>query len=156
MFLLESNQVALGDSAFPREQLENWSLGPGFEVAREWAQERAADAPMVDNISIFHLPVGVRHSEELKDCLEISVMTKKLESETDNDMKVPTLNGGTSSWSSVTDAGVGAVREFASSLLKGKYANKSKKDGVLSVRAASMLVIMRLKFVDDTCSCRYY
>ncbi|XP_057425050.1 protein ACCUMULATION AND REPLICATION OF CHLOROPLASTS 3, chloroplastic isoform X3 [Lotus japonicus] len=135
----ESNQVALGDSAFPREQLENWSLGPGFEVAREWAQERAADAPMVDNISIFHLPVGVRHSEELKDCLEISVMTKKLESETDNDMKVPTLNGGTSSWSSVTDAGVGAVREFASSLLKGKYANKSKKDGVLSVRAASML-----------------
>ncbi|KAK2349998.1 phosphatidylinositol 4-phosphate 5-kinase [Trifolium repens] len=58
-----------GDSAFQREQLGKWNLGPGFEVAKEWAQEREADAtPMVDNLSIFHLPVGVRPSEELKDC----------------------------------------------------------------------------------------
>ncbi|XP_061364723.1 protein ACCUMULATION AND REPLICATION OF CHLOROPLASTS 3, chloroplastic isoform X2 [Gastrolobium bilobum] len=131
----------LGDSAFQREQLENWNLGPGFEVAKEWAQERAADTtPMVeDNLSIFHLPVGVRPSEELKDCLEISFMTKQHEPETDNNVKVPALNGGMPPWSAVTDAGLEAVMEFASSLLKGKYANKPKKDGVLSVRAASML-----------------
>lgn len=140
-----SNEVAPGDSAFQREQLDNWNLGPGFEVAKEWAQERAADAtPMVDNLSIFHLPVGVRPSEELKDCLEISFMSKKHESETNNDVKIPTSDEGMSAWSAVTDAGVEAVMEFTSSLLKGKYANinKPKKHGVLSVRAASMLVIV--------------
>ncbi|XP_004497166.1 protein ACCUMULATION AND REPLICATION OF CHLOROPLASTS 3, chloroplastic isoform X2 [Cicer arietinum] len=131
-----------GDSAFQREQLENWNLGPGFEVAKEWAQERAADAtPVVDNVGIFHLPVGVRPSEELKDCLEISYTSKRHESETNNDVKIPTINGGTSPWSAVTDVGVDAVIEFTSSLLKGKHANsnKPKKHGVLSVRAASML-----------------
>ncbi|TKY50766.1 ACCUMULATION AND REPLICATION OF CHLOROPLASTS 3 [Spatholobus suberectus] len=132
--------VALGDSAFQREQLENWNLGPGFEMAKEWAQEKAADAtPIVDNLSIFYLPVGVRPSEELKDSLEISFMTKQHEPDTDNDMKAQTLNGGLSPWSAATDAGLEAVMEFASSLLKGKNANKSKKHGVLSVRAASML-----------------
>nr|ACU14213.1 unknown [Glycine max] len=44
-----------------------------------------------------------------------------------------------SPWSAATDASLEAVMEFASPLLKGKNANKSKKDGVLSVRAASML-----------------
>ncbi|XP_045831151.1 protein ACCUMULATION AND REPLICATION OF CHLOROPLASTS 3 isoform X2 [Trifolium pratense] len=109
-----------GDSAFQREQLGKWNLGPGFEVAKEWSQEREADAtPMVDNLSIFHLPVGVRPSEELKDCLEITFRSKKHE----------------------PDAGVEAVMEFTSSLLKAKHANsnKPKKHGVLSVRAASML-----------------
>jgi hypothetical protein len=118
-----SNQLALalGDSAFQREQLGKWNLGPGFEVAKEWAQEREADAtPMVDNLSIFHLPVGVRPSEELKDSLEITFRSKKHE----------------------PDAGMEAVMEFTSSLLKAKHANsnKPKKHGVLSVRAASMLV----------------
>ncbi|KAL2324020.1 hypothetical protein Fmac_023078 [Flemingia macrophylla] len=132
--------VALGDSAFQREQLENWNLGPGFEVAKEWAQEKAADAtPFVDNLSIFHLPVGVRSSEELKDCSETSFITKQHELDTDNDVKAQTLNGGMSPWSAATDAGLEAVMEFASSLLKGKNANQLKKHGVLSVRAASML-----------------
>lgn len=147
-----SDQVALGDSAFQREQLENWNLGPGYEVAKEWAQERVADGtPMVDNLSIFHLPVGVRPSEDLKDCLKVSFMTKQHEPETVNDVKVPTINGGMSSWNAVTDASFEAVKEFASSLLKGKDANKPKKHGVLSNRAASMLVIMAEKFVDDMC-----
>ncbi|XP_052730739.1 protein ACCUMULATION AND REPLICATION OF CHLOROPLASTS 3, chloroplastic isoform X1 [Vigna angularis] len=129
-----------GDSAFQREQLENWNLGPGFEVAKKWAQEKAADAtPIVDNLSIFHLPVGVRPSEELKERLEISFMTKQHEPDTDNVVKAQSFNGGTSSWSAVTDASLEAVMEFASSLLKGKNANKSKTHGVLSVRAASML-----------------
>ncbi|KAK7280560.1 hypothetical protein RJT34_25624 [Clitoria ternatea] len=130
-----------GDTAFQREQLGNWNLGPGFELAKEWAQERAADGTsVVDNLSIFHLPVGVRPSEELKDSLEISFMTKQHKPETDNDVKAPTLNGGhMSPWSTVTDAGLEAVVDFASSLLKGKTANKPKKNGILSVRAASML-----------------
>ncbi|CAJ1977610.1 unnamed protein product [Sphenostylis stenocarpa] len=130
-----------GDSAFQREQLENWNLGPGFEVAKKWAQEKAADAtPIVDNLSIFLLPVGVRPSEELKERLELSFMTKQHDPDNDdNDVRTQTLNGGTSPWSVATDASLEAVMEFASSLLKGKNANKSKKNGVLSVRAASML-----------------
>ncbi|CAL0320611.1 unnamed protein product [Lupinus luteus] len=132
--------VAVGDSAFQRERLENWNLGPGYEVAKEWAQERAADStPVVDKISIFHLPVGVRPSEELKDYSKDPFMRKQHEPEIDNDAKVPTINGGMSSWSTVTDAGLEAVMEFAYSLLKGNDANKPKKHGVLSVRAASML-----------------
>lgn len=116
-----SNQLAIDESAFQREQLGNWNLGPGFEVAKEWAQETEADVtPVVDSLSIFHLPIGVRPLEELKDSLEISFMSKKHE----------------------PDAGVEAVMEFTSSLLKAKRANsnKPKKHGVLSVRAASMLV----------------
>ncbi|KAF1860922.1 hypothetical protein Lal_00000337 [Lupinus albus] len=138
--LYDSITEEVGDSAFQRERLENWNLGPGYEVAKEWAQERAADATsMVDKISIFHLPVGVRPSEELKDCSKDPFMRKQHEPEIDNDAKVPTINGGMSSWSAVTDAGLEAVVEFAYSLLKGNDANKPKKHGVLSVRAASML-----------------
>lgn len=116
-------------------------------MAKEWAQERAADddSPMIDNLSVFQLPVGVRPSEELKDCLD-SFTTKKHgpEPETNNDVKISTLKGSMSPWSAVTNAGVEAAMEFTSSLLKGKYANsnKPKKHGVLSVRAASMLVMM--------------
>lgn len=126
-------------------------------MAKKWAQEKAADAtPIVDNLSIFHLPVGVRPSEELKERLEISFMTKQHEPDTDNVVKTQTFNGGTSSWSAATDASLEAVMDFASSLLKGKNANKSKTHGVLSVRAASMLVIMSISFFDDICSCIYY
>lgn len=117
-------------------------------MAKEWAQERAADdgSPMIDNLSIFQLPVGVRPSEELKDCLD-SFMTKKhgLVPETNNDVKISTLK--TSPWSAVTNAGVEAAMEITSSLLKGKSANSNKsKHGVLSVRAASMLVMMTAIF----------
>jgi len=126
-------------------------------VAKKWAQEKAAGAtPIVDNLSIFHLPVGVRPSEELKERLEISFMTKQHQPDTDNDVKAETLKGGTSPWSAATDASLEAVMEFASSLLKGKNPNKSKTHGVLSVRAASMLVIMTMTFADDICSCIYY
>ncbi|XP_016175666.1 protein ACCUMULATION AND REPLICATION OF CHLOROPLASTS 3 [Arachis ipaensis] len=128
------------DYAFQREQLENWNLGPGYEVAREWAQERVADAThMIDNLSIFHLPVGVRPSEDLKDCLKVSFMTEQKEPESVNEVNVSTINEGIPSWNVVTDASLEAVKGLASSLLKGKDANKPKKHGVLSDRAASML-----------------
>lgn len=95
---------------------------------------------MVDD-SIFNLPVGVRPSEELKDSLKGSFMTKQKDPETENDLTVPKVNRSVSSWSAASDGGLELVREFASTLLKGKYADRPKKHGVLSVRAASMLVI---------------
>ncbi|KAK4264122.1 hypothetical protein QN277_029454 [Acacia crassicarpa] len=124
-----------GDSACRREKLINWNLGPGYEVAQEWAKQRAADATttIADNVGIFNLPVGVRSSEQLKDCSEVSMAQ---EPATENDVKAPNKS---MSWSALTDAGLEAVVDFTSTLLNGKYADKSNKQGVLSVRAASML-----------------
>ncbi|MED6107547.1 hypothetical protein PIB30_015079 [Stylosanthes scabra] len=135
---LPDDSITEDDSAFEREQLENWNLGPGYEVAREWAQERVADAAhMIDNLSIFHLPVGVRPSEDLKDCLKVSFMTEQKDLEF-NEVNLSTINEAMS-WNAVTDASLEAVKGLASSLLKGKDATKPKKHGVLSNRAASML-----------------
>ncbi|MED6161054.1 hypothetical protein PIB30_057142 [Stylosanthes scabra] len=135
---LPVDSITEDDSAFEREQLENWNLGPGYEVAREWAQERVANAAhMIDNLSIFHLPVGVRPSEDLKDCSKVSFMTELKDLEF-NEVNLSTINEGMS-WNAVTDASLEAVKGLASSLLKGKDASKPKKHGVLSNRAASML-----------------
>ncbi|XP_028752621.1 protein ACCUMULATION AND REPLICATION OF CHLOROPLASTS 3-like isoform X2 [Neltuma alba] len=130
-----NDEITRGDSACRREKLINWNLGPGYEVAQEWAKQRAADAttPTADNISIFNLPVGIRSSEQLKDCPEVSAAQ---EPATENDVKVPNKS---MSWSALTDAGLEAVMDFTSTLLNGKYADKSNQQGVLSVRAASML-----------------
>ncbi|XP_054825456.1 protein ACCUMULATION AND REPLICATION OF CHLOROPLASTS 3, chloroplastic isoform X3 [Prosopis cineraria] len=129
------DEIIRGDLACQREKLINWNLGPGYEVAQEWAKERAADgtSSMADNVNIFNLPVGVRSSEQLKDCSEASMAQEPV---TENDVNVPNKS---MSWSALTDAGLEAVLDFASTLLNGKYANKSNKQGVLSVRAASML-----------------
>ena len=120
-------------------------------MAQEWAKERAANmAPMTDNLSIFLLPVGVRPSKELEeDCSKATFMTQQQEPETENNVKAPT-SGGLPSWSELTDAGFEAMMEIASSFLNGNYTDKPKKQGVLSVRAASMLVIT-VKFVENIC-----
>ncbi|KAI9075711.1 hypothetical protein K1719_042327 [Acacia pycnantha] len=129
------DETIRGDSACRREKLINWNIGLGYEVAQEWAKQRAADATttIADNVSIFNLPVGVRSSEQLKDCSEVSMSQ---EPATENDVKAPNKS---MSWSALTDAGLEAVVDFTSTLLNGKDADKSNKQGVLSVRAASML-----------------
>jgi hypothetical protein len=126
----------------------SWNLRPAYEIAKEWAKERAADTgttPLLDNLSILHLPVGVRPSVELKDNANISLMTQNLDPETEGDAKAePVVNSSISSWSDLTDAGLEAVKDFCNSTFtsfKGEYVDITKKQGDLSVRAASMLVI---------------
>lgn len=100
---------------------------------------------MLDNLSIFCLPVGVRSPELLKDNVN-HLLTQNPETKTKDDVNVkaqPAVNLSMSSWSPLTDTGLEAVREFynlASALVKGKHADNPKQ-GNLSVRAASMLVI---------------
>lgn len=137
----------LGTPAFQREPLMSWNLGPAYQIAEEWAKERVVDTgtkPMFDNLCGFHLPVGVRPSEELEDNANCSFTAPNLVPEIRDDLKaLPTANSSTS-WSALTDASFEAMRDFYNHTFtppKGKYADVPKKQGVLSVRAASMLVI---------------
>lgn len=133
--------------AFQREPLNAWSFGPGYEIAQKWAKARAenvASTSTLDSVSIFHLPVGVRSSVELKDSVSISSAEKRMEEDTDDDVKGLIAESSVSPWSGFTDASLGAVKDLysvASTLIKGKDADVPKKQGVLSLRAASMLVM---------------
>lgn len=121
-------------------------MGPGYQIAQEWAKERAAEAgtnSVLDKLSIFSLPVGVRPSEELKDNAQISSLRHQTEPKAEDDLKVQPVVNLNTPWNELTDSGLEAVRDFvstASVLLKGKYSDRPRKQGLLSVRAASMLV----------------
>lgn len=137
----------LGNPTFQRGALSNWNLGPGHMIAKEWAKERAADSgatPVCDNLSIFCLPVGVRPPREIEVSLSTSLATEHTQPKSEADVGAQSPGSSSmSSWGAFTDAGFEAVREFycvASTLLKGRT-DVPKKQGVLSARAASMLVI---------------
>ncbi|XP_011021692.1 PREDICTED: protein ACCUMULATION AND REPLICATION OF CHLOROPLASTS 3 [Populus euphratica] len=134
------NQNMEETPAFQREPLISRNMGPGYQIAQEWAKERAGATPVLDDMSIFQLPVGVRPSEESKGSLNISYATELSEPKTEDDFQGQTLvNSNIPSWG---DAGFVAVRDFynnASTLLKGKNPDVLKKQGILSARAASML-----------------
>ncbi|KAM0961003.1 hypothetical protein ACFX13_020756 [Malus domestica] len=132
--------------AFQRQPLVSWNLGPGSQLAEDWAKERAAEdgaTVMLDNLTIFRLPVGVKPPEELKDGVNASFPTQDPKTKSEDGVKAqPAYNLSMSSRNSFTDTGLGAVREFyntASTLVKGKDADNPKKQRNLSARAASML-----------------
>ncbi|KAK4842089.1 hypothetical protein QYF36_015554 [Acer negundo] len=140
------DQISEGTHALQREPLNSWNLGPGHHIAQEWAKEREADpgaTPMLDNLSIFCLPVGVRPSEQLSDGVGNTHTTQQQELKSEDDVKaLPTVSSNISSLGALTGASFEVVRDFystASTLLKGKTVDARKKQGVLSVRAASML-----------------
>ncbi|PON82507.1 MORN motif [Trema orientale] len=132
--------------AFQREELISLNFGLGHQIAQEWAKERAAKAgatSTLDNLIIFCLPVGVRPSEELQDRINISSSTQYPTPNTEDVVKSkPNVNLSTPPWNELTDTGLEAMKDFyntASALLKGNSTNPPKKQGLLSVRAASML-----------------
>lgn len=134
--------------AFQREELLSWNLELGHQIAQEWAKERAAEAgttSTLDKLSIFCLPVGVRPSEELNDRINISSPIQYSMPNTEDVMKSkPSINLSSPPWNELTDTGLDAMRDFyntASALLKGNSTDPPKKQGLLSVRAASMLVL---------------
>ncbi|KAK6252176.1 hypothetical protein QUC31_013896 [Theobroma cacao] len=138
------DEITEGIPTFHRDPLSGWNLGPGHQLAQEWAKERAADSeatPVLDNLSIFCLPVGVRSSEELTEGVNTLYASEFPELKSENDVKAPSFLSSSRSWGALSDASLEVMREFyntASTLLKGKT-DISKKQGVLSVRAASML-----------------
>ena len=134
--------------AFQRQPLVSWNLGPGSQLAEDWVKERAAEdgaTVMLDNLSIFRLPVGVKPPEELIDGVNASFPPQDPKTKSEDGVKAqPAVNLSMSSRNSFTDTGLGAVRELyntASTLVKGKDADNPKKQRNLSARAASMLVM---------------
>ncbi|KAM5566551.1 protein ACCUMULATION AND REPLICATION OF CHLOROPLASTS 3, chloroplastic [Rosa sericea] len=130
-------------SAFQRQPLVSWNMGHEYQIAKDWGKEKGGEdgaTLMLDNLSVFSLPVGVRSPEELKE--NVSFPTQNPETKNKDDVKVqPAVNLNLSSWSPLTDTGLEAVKDFynsASALVKGKDA-ENPKQGNLSVRAASML-----------------
>ena len=116
-------------------------MGPGEQIAQEWAKERAADSG-ADNLSILHLPVGVKPLEELNDTPSFS-NTSQLETKLEDEVKTQPLATSRMPRDELTGAGFEAVIDLynsASTVLKRKSADVPKKQGMLSARAASMLV----------------
>ncbi|XP_021727938.1 protein ACCUMULATION AND REPLICATION OF CHLOROPLASTS 3-like [Chenopodium quinoa] len=130
---------------FERQLFINRNLRPGHRISHEWHEEElnvsGAD-PLADNPRIFQLPVGVRLSTDLQDIYDdsnLSLSAEKINDEVQMQASsvpsVPPRNG-------ITDTSFDAVTGFwnsASVLLKRKQPIASKKQGVLSARAASML-----------------
>ncbi|XP_010270753.1 PREDICTED: protein ACCUMULATION AND REPLICATION OF CHLOROPLASTS 3 [Nelumbo nucifera] len=140
------DQVAEGGLADGRELLVSLNVGPGFYIAQEWAKERAVvsvTAPMLANLSVYTLPVGVKSSEKVKDDPKVSYTTQFSEKSSLEDFNADSLGTPTMpSWDTLTDAGFEAVTDIynaASTLIKGKFSDIPRKQGLLSVRAASML-----------------
>ncbi|KAM6567484.1 hypothetical protein CsatA_026612 [Cannabis sativa] len=128
---------------FQREELVSWNVGTGHQIAQEWAKERAAEAgatSMLDKLSIFCLPVGVK-PEVLKDRFDIS--SKNPMPNAEGILKSnPGANSSIAPWNELTDTGLEAMKDLyntASTLLKGNSSDPPKKQRLLSVRAASML-----------------
>ncbi|PIA64062.1 hypothetical protein AQUCO_00201391v1 [Aquilegia coerulea] len=143
------DQISEGEALLEREPLIWWNVGPSFHIAQEWAKERQAifgSNPVLNNQRIYTLPVGVKLSEQAIDSSKFA-NTKKLKSRTSNDENEESRrNENAPSWDALTDAGFEAVMDIynaTSTLLKGKRTDESKKPGLLSMRAASMLEVER-------------
>lgn len=135
-----------GAQAFEGEPLINRNVGSGFRIAQDRPDEDvtiSGAVPVADNPRVFQLPVGVRHSDELQDTFERSNSRRPVERVTLQDAKVQaSAVPSVSSLNGFTDVGLDAVTDFwssASTLLRGRQLDTSKKQGVVSARAASML-----------------
>ncbi|KAL2541335.1 Protein ACCUMULATION AND REPLICATION OF CHLOROPLASTS 3 [Abeliophyllum distichum] len=131
-----------GVPMFKRELLSRGNLRSGHpsECAKE-GTNFSEETVLVDNVCIQKLPVGVKHFEQLEDSVLASNTIQEGERVDDNKKTQP-LAMSSVSWSRFTDAGFHTVADFnnnASVIEKGNSVSNSKKQGVLSIRAASML-----------------
>ncbi|XP_011070512.1 protein ACCUMULATION AND REPLICATION OF CHLOROPLASTS 3 [Sesamum indicum] len=141
--LLESNSTSSyelnseGTPVFKREMLARGNLGPGWSSELPKYGSNFSEATgMVDSVSIYKLPVGVKHLEKLEDeSLNSKTMHGAAWGVGDNKKKQhyarPTM-----SWAGSADAD---FNNNVSSSNNGNPTSNSKKHGVLSLRAASML-----------------
>ena len=132
-------------SGVHREQDGNFIVGPGFHIAQIWAKERAAfvGPNQIDMLEIFTLPVGVKPSS--KSCSNRLAYSESHLPETSGKMSTESLNtANIPSSDALPDTGLDAITEMynaALRLLRGKNVDQPRKHGILSERAASMLVI---------------
>lgn len=135
-----SSEVSLDkeEPSTQREEAISWNMGPGFNIAQLWAKERASvvEASKIDRQEIFTVPVGVKSSY-------CSTESDNILSETAEDTSrelscPPSLTSG----DDLSDVCLNTAKDIYNSaltILKGRNVDESRKLGVLSVRAASML-----------------
>ncbi|XP_072976119.1 protein ACCUMULATION AND REPLICATION OF CHLOROPLASTS 3, chloroplastic isoform X1 [Typha angustifolia] len=140
----EANSESFSETNKPTKGGFQWepnllNIGPGFHIAQLWAKERATlnGSNKIDELEIFTLPVGVKSSVLRDDQYPNSEPTQF---ENHSGESFGTKNATYAE--SFTEAGlerVLGIYNFALTLLKRKHVDESKKRGVLSSRAASML-----------------
>ncbi|KAG8382641.1 hypothetical protein BUALT_Bualt05G0098500 [Buddleja alternifolia] len=126
-----------GTLMFKRELATRENLGPGHstEMSRYGANFSEATG-LADNVSIYRLPVGLKHLEKLDDALLTPNTKHGAEWRADDSIKKRHHAGPRVSWSRLTDAD---FNNNVTSFSKASYTSNSKKQGILSTRAASML-----------------
>lgn len=118
---------------FKRDLFTRGNMGPGHSTESKYGTNFADEAGLLDSVSIYRLPVGVKNLEKLEESPVSSTTKRGAAWRIDGDEKiVPVV-----SWSGLTDADFNNNASISS---KGNNIVNSKKQGGLSVRAASMLV----------------
>ncbi|XP_020079694.1 protein ACCUMULATION AND REPLICATION OF CHLOROPLASTS 3 isoform X2 [Ananas comosus] len=132
-FISEKNKQTNGGFQWD-SSLRNF--GPGFHIAQLWAKERATlnGSIKIDELDTFTLPVGVKSSEFFYNPSQPRILDES-GGESSGIQNAP-------SQETFADAGLEAMTEIYNTaliLLKGRKVDESRKRGLLSVRAASML-----------------
>lgn len=131
----------------------SWSWEPGYHTAEKWSNDGATESEVtsvLDKLSIFHLPVGIRRPEELTDNNNISSSKQKLDQNPEDDLKAQqslNISPYRIEW---CGRGLEAVRDICNTapvLLKGKNTGPAKRPGQLALRAATMLVFCYYSFL---------
>ncbi|KAL0409070.1 UNVERIFIED_CONTAM: protein ACCUMULATION AND REPLICATION OF CHLOROPLASTS 3 [Sesamum radiatum] len=139
----EVNPVGMdytGTPVFKREMLARGNLGPDWssELPKYGSNFPEATA-LVDSVSIYKLPVGVKHLEKLENESLNLKATHGAAWGVDDNKKKQHYARPTMSWAGLADA---EFNNNGPSSNKGNPTSNSKKHGVLSLRAASMLVVL--------------
>lgn len=134
------------DANIQNEPPNSLSNDPGFHIAQLWAKERTSLHlnDKANETEILSLPIGIKTSESCSG-YSMNVDPSFFEKFDDNDnAKESTSGQAIASGNVLTEAGVEVVLEIYNSalaLIKGRNLNGSPNGGLLSSRAASMLVI---------------
>lgn len=122
-----------GNHVLKRELFTRGNMGPGHSTELKNGTNFKDATALVDSVSIYRLPVGVKKLEKLEEAPVSSNTQRGAAWRVDDNEKT----GPAVSWSGLNDVD---FNNSAYIFNKGNSTNNSKKQGVLSVRAASMLV----------------
>ncbi|KAG1361120.1 putative Sucrose synthase 6 [Cocos nucifera] len=125
-----------------RKQPNSGNIGPAFHMAQLWARQRAVfnGTNRIDELDASTLPVGVKSFEQCSACSSDSALLETLDDHGTGGDFLGTQNA--QSGDTFTDSGLEVVFDVYNSiltLLKGSNRDESRKRGLLSARAASML-----------------
>lgn len=130
---------------FKRELLTRWNPGPGKDTSEGLAAEGTENSEgknTVDNTSTYKLPVGVKHKEQLQTSAGSSNSRNSGRKSEESKVAQPRDISNLSQDEVDEDYSeiISDVYNSNLPLVEKSYASGPKRKGVLSTRAASMLV----------------